>query len=242
MIIGGNLQLLTTQRLYSLFRKAWNISRKRKYDFFPLVLVTLYCRNWSRLIQIYIIARIIVSRNVAISSFRVSAVFVFPASRVSSNFSTPSQFSHSSLFFRQWSSAMVILAGARLARSRYCARRDSFGVSCSTTRDYFTFETTSAMVDAYAVLVDIATSRLAPILCTLPLLALAASAENPLQAITRSLRVFSNGKPQRRNLAESDLARLIMRVKQFHWRLMHRWIEKICYIKYKVIADAIRCY
>lgn len=37
----------------------------------------------------------------------------------------------------------------RATRSQCCTRRDSFDISCSTTRDYFTFETTSAVVGIY---------------------------------------------------------------------------------------------
>lgn len=87
----------------------------------------------------------------------------------------------------------TVLAMTKRARALAydIARRDSFDVSCSTTRDYFTFETTSAMLGRY---VDIATSPVAPAFETIPLIE---NAENLLHSsknkssISLSLSLFN---------------------------------------------------
>lgn len=68
------------------------------------------------------------------------------------------------------------------------ATRDSFDVSCSTTRDYFTFETTSAMLGIRRT-VDIPTSLVAPAFETIPLIERRSNnAENLFRLIKMNLR------------------------------------------------------
>lgn len=84
-----------------------------------------------------------------------------------------------------FATAIFASARARAARSQYCTRCDSFDV-LARPRVIISRLKPPPRWQAYThvvVLIDIATSRLAPVLCALlPLIALATTAENFIEA------------------------------------------------------------